>query len=78
MNNSKKLKLNLINAHEVSFRRAVYPKRNIKKGEVINEDSLTTLRPNHGIDARDFDKVVGRKINCDVKEHQKLEWKMFD
>ena len=50
----------------------------IKKGETINEDSITILRPNHGIDARDFDKVIGKKINCDVVEHQKLEWKMFD
>ena len=74
----KPTQIELDHAHEISFRRAVYPKRDIKKGEIINEDSLTILRPNQGIDARDFDKVIGKKINCDVLEHQKLEWKMFD
>ena len=74
----KPTQIELDHAHEISFRRAVYPSRDIKKGEIINEDSLTTLRPNHGIDARDFYKIIGKKINCDVVEHQKLEWKMFD
>ena len=74
----KPTQIELDHAHEISFRRAVYPSRDIKKGEIINEDSITILRPNHGIDARDFDKVIGKKINCDVVEHQKLEWKMFD
>ena len=74
----KPAQIELDNAHEISFRRAVYPIRSIKKGEIITEDSLTVLRPNHGIDARDFDKVIGKKINCDVDKHQKLEWKMFD
>ena len=74
----KPTQIELDHAHEISFRRAVYPNRDIKKGEIIDEDSLTILRPKHGIDARDFDKVIGKKINCDVMEHQKLEWKMFD
>jgi N-acetylneuraminate synthase/N,N'-diacetyllegionaminate synthase len=74
----KPTQIELDNAHEITFRRAVYPNRNIKKGEIISEENLTVLRPNHGIDARDFDKMIGNKINCDVKKHQKLEWKMFD
>ena len=74
----KPTQIELNNAHEISFRRAVDPIRNINKGETISQDSLTVLRPNHGIDARDFDKLIGKKINCDVTKHQKLEWKMFD
>jgi N-acetylneuraminate synthase/N,N'-diacetyllegionaminate synthase len=74
----KPTQIELDNSHEITFRRAVYPNRNIKKGEIISEENLTVLRPNHGIDARDFDKMIGNKINCDVKKHQKLEWKMFD
>tara|TARA_B110000014_G_scaffold171919_1_gene122359 strand:+ start:1158 stop:2171 length:1014 start_codon:yes stop_codon:yes gene_type:complete len=74
----KPTQIEIDNSHEITFRRAVYPNRNIKKGEIISEENLTVLRPNHGIDARDFDKMIGNKINCDVKKHQKLEWKMFD
>ncbi len=74
----KPTQIEIDHAHDISFRRAVYPKRDIKKGEIIQEDSLTVLRPKHGIDARDFDKIIGKKINCDVNKHQKLEWNMFD
>ncbi|MBP7556169.1 MAG: N-acetylneuraminate synthase family protein [Chitinophagaceae bacterium] len=65
------------NGHELSFRRAVYPIRDITAGTIIAEQDLITLRPNHGIDARDFDKVIGKRINVSVKAHQKLEWDMF-
>lgn len=64
--------------HPTTFRRAVYPKQDLKKGTVITESDITVLRPNHGIDARDFDKVIGKTLNKDVFEHQKLDWELFD
>ncbi|MEM9833377.1 MAG: N-acetylneuraminate synthase family protein [Bacteroidota bacterium] len=60
--------------HRISFRRAVYPRTHLKKGTQISEYDLTCLRPNHGIDARDFDKVLGKTLQVDVKAHQKLSW----
>ena len=70
--------IELENGHEVSFRRAVYPSRDIKKGEIISEDNLIVLRPNSGIDARDFDKLIGKKAVIDLKKHQRLEFKYFE
>ena len=64
--------------HPTTFRRAVYPKRDLKKGTVITESDITVLRPNHGIDARDFDKVIGKILKKDVLEHQKLDWELFE
>lgn len=61
--------------HEISFRRAVYPKRDIKAGETLTEENLTVLRPNRGIDARDFDKMLGKRAARDLQRHRKLEWK---
>jgi len=63
--------------HVVSFRRAVYPRIALAEGTLLTADNLTVLRPNHGIDARDFDKVVGRHLRCAVDAHQKLEWDML-
>ena len=73
----KPVKIEMEHGHEISFRRAVYPSRDIKAGEILNDDNLTVLRPNHGIDARDFDKVVGRVPLIDLSEHQKLNWEFF-
>lgn len=64
--------------HVTTFRRAVYPIKDLKKGTVISESDLTVLRPNHGIDARAFDVVVGKKLLEDVKAHQKLTWDILE
>lgn len=72
------LKIEKDNKHEISFRRAVYPSRDIKRGEVLNENNLTVLRPNHGIDARSFFEVIGKRAKFDLKKHQKLDWDFFN
>lgn len=70
--------IELDNGHELSFRRAVYPKTNLPAGTLLTEEHLTCLRPNHGIDAREFDQVVGKTLNTDVRAHQKLSWQLLD
>lgn len=60
--------------HVVSFRRAVYPSRDIAQGEVLDETNLTVLRPNHGIDARHYDVLLGSTAKVPLKKHQKLSF----
>ena len=64
--------------HPRTFRRAVYPVCAIPAGTVIQQKHLTTLRPNHGIDAREFDQVLGKKTIIDLNEHQALSWDFFE
>lgn len=66
------------NGHHLSFRRAVYPSKDLAAGTILTEDDLTVLRPNHGIDAREFDNLIGKKIKTDVVMHQKLDWDLID
>ncbi|MCB2194272.1 MAG: N-acetylneuraminate synthase family protein [Bacteroidetes bacterium] len=73
----KPITIELDNNHHVTFRRAVYPSIDVKKGTILNEENLICLRPNHGIDARDFDKLLGKKVKVDLRKHQKLTWDMF-
>lgn len=70
----KPLPIEIDNGHHLSFRRALYPLRDIKKGETLNSSNLTALRPCHGIDARDYDKLIGREAKIDLEKHQKLDW----
>ncbi|HQW95775.1 MAG TPA: N-acetylneuraminate synthase family protein [Saprospiraceae bacterium] len=60
------------NGHIASFRRGVYPSRDIKSGEIFTEENITVLRPNHGIDARNFENILGKYSSTDLKQHQKL------
>ena len=49
-----------------SFRRAVYCTRPLQAGDRLRREDLVVLRPNHGVDARDFEDVVGRQVACDT------------
>jgi N-acetylneuraminate synthase/N,N'-diacetyllegionaminate synthase len=60
--------------HPITFRRAVYPAFDLPKGTVLSPDNLVYLRPNHGIDARDYKKVIGKILTTDVKAFEKLNW----
>jgi len=75
--NKKPTQIEIENEHVTSFRRAVYPARNITAGEIVKPEDLTVLRPNHGIDAREFDKLIGKKAQFDLEMHQKLTWDLF-
>jgi N-acetylneuraminate synthase/N,N'-diacetyllegionaminate synthase len=74
----KPTEIEMNNGHVESFRRAVYPSRDIKAGEILTEENLTTLRPAHGIMANEFDRVLGKKLNRHVGAHQKLDWDFFE
>lgn len=64
--------IELQNNHVETFRRAVYSKATIKSGEKIEAEHLVCLRPNHGIDARELNKIVGRKAKKDISSYTKI------
>ena len=64
--------------HVRSFRRAVYPIRDLSAGEIIREEDLIVLRPNHGIDARDTEKIIGLMVKKDIKALSALSWEIFE
>lgn len=59
--------------HVVTFRRAVYPKSQIKAGQQIKAEDLVCLRPNHGLDARKFEQFVGTIATSDLEPFKKIE-----
>ena len=64
--------------HQVSFRKGVFLRHNIRKGHVVTESDLIALRPLEGIDATQFYDVVGRMARQDIAALDALSWKMFD
>ena len=70
----KPLDIEIDNDHPASFRRAVYPSRDIPAGERFDEHNLCVLRPNHGIDARDYDVLMGRRAKRSLQRHQRIDW----
>tara|TARA_Y100001970_G_scaffold288366_1_gene415444 strand:+ start:4993 stop:6021 length:1029 start_codon:yes stop_codon:yes gene_type:complete len=72
--NSKKIPLNseIKSGHTKSFRRAIYFKKEIKKGTIISQNDLICLRPNIGLDARKIKTILGKKARKNYKQYQKI------
>lgn len=64
------LPIKIMDDHLLFFRRTIYTARDIEAGEVVNTDNICILRPNQGIDARDFDRVVGRLSRRRLQRHE--------
>jgi len=56
----------------ISFRRAIYSSKFLKKGYRLRKEDLVFLRPNHGVDAREYKKIIGKKIKKDIQPFEKL------
>lgn len=59
-------------SHQLSFRRSVYPLRDIQAGEVFSEENLTVLRPAHGLPANRFDEIIGKVAKRALKTHEAI------
>ncbi|CAH0260017.1 N-acetylneuraminate synthase family protein [Peribacillus simplex] len=58
-------------------RRSLYLKSNTPTGTVITENQLITLRPLAGIEANEFENVIGRVLKVPKKKHAPLFWTDF-
>ena len=66
----KMTKSEKLSKNSISFRRGIFPVRDIKAGETIKKDDLICLRPNVGLDARDIKKILNKKTSKDLKKLQ--------
>lgn len=53
--------------HVTSFRRATYLRRSLQAGEAIQAEDLVYLRPNHGVDAREGNRLAGTRTQRAIK-----------
>lgn len=49
------------------FRRSLYFIKDMKVGEIITEDCIRAIRPGFGLPVKEWDNVLGKTINKDVK-----------
>ena len=63
--------------HIKSFRRGLYAKREIKKGQIISENDLITLRPLEEIGAEQFYELVDKEISVNKSALSKISKKDY-
>ena len=60
------------------FRRSIYVTSDIKKGDILSKENIRRIRPGFGLLPKYFDKVLGKKINCDVEKGTPLSWELIE
>ena len=68
----KPTKKEIKSGHLKSFRRALYLNKDYFKGQIIKEKDIVTLRPNNGYDARNYKKLIGKKIKKNINKLEKI------
>ena len=68
----KQIKNEIKTKHIKTFRRAVFLNKDCPKGYRIKEKDLIALRPNIGLDSRNYKKIIGKKLKRKIKKLEKL------
>lgn len=71
-----KLKKNKLEVEKKSIkyaRRGIYALRDIKKNEKFSITNITTKRPNHGLSAIYWDKIIGKKSLISIKKNRPIK-----
>lgn len=54
--------------------RSLYVVEDIKKGELITERNVKSIRPGYGLHTKYYEEVLGRKANQDIRKGTALNW----
>jgi len=50
----------------LSMRRSLFSSADIKKGEIISEKNIKSVRPAHGLNTRHYNELIGKKATTDI------------
>jgi len=65
-------KVNYINKKNRDFSRSLYIVKNIKKGEVLTEENVKSIRPGYGLHPKYLPEILGKKANKDLEKGDRL------
>ena len=54
------------------FRRSIYAKRNIKKGEIFTSDNVKVVRPSYGLSPKYYFKLLGKRSKRQIKKATRI------
>jgi sialic acid synthase SpsE len=60
------------------IRRSLVASRPLRKGERLTRDMIAIKRPAAGIPPGDLDKVLGKRLVCDLENDQPITWSSVD
>jgi N-acetylneuraminate synthase/N,N'-diacetyllegionaminate synthase len=63
--------------HIEEFRRGAFLNKDLKEGDIIKKEDLVYLRPEMGISAKEYQNIIGKKINQNLNKFDALDSRDF-
>ena len=60
------------------FSRSLFVVEDIKKGEVVTEDNVRSIRPGFGLHPKYLNKILGKKVKTDLDKGTPFDFKFID
>ena len=61
----------------MQFRRSLYVAEDMRAGDVFTTENLRVVRPGFGLSPKYFDLLLGKKVSCDVKKGDPVNWNII-
>jgi N,N'-diacetyllegionaminate synthase len=55
-------------------RKSMHLNKNLQKGHILTDNDIVSLRPGDGISPMEWENVIGKRLNCDKNEFDKLSF----
>lgn len=62
----------------LQFRRSLYIVEDLKKGDILTEKNVRSIRPGLGLSPKYYEVVLGKRVKCDVKRGTGLSWDVIE
>ncbi len=64
--------------NSLKFRRSLYIVEDLKKGAILTEKNVRSIRPGLGLSPKYYDVVLGKRVKCEVKRGTGLSWDLIE
>ncbi|MFW6296465.1 MAG: SAF domain-containing protein, partial [Halothece sp.] len=59
------------------FEKSIVAAFDIKSGTTITKGHLAFKKPGNGINAKNYNEIVGKQLNIDIKKDEQFNYEMF-
>ena len=60
------------------FRKSLFIVKDVKKGELLTEDNVKSIRPNNGLHTRFYEQILGKSAKFDLDKGTPLSWNIIE
>lgn len=60
------------------FRRSLFIVKDVKKGELLTEENIKSIRPSNGLHTKFYENILGKKARDDIEIGTPLSWELIE